>query len=280
MVYRRRRRKVHSYERWFCLFLLDSTLQEWYILLEVMCMSELALVNAYQLAQLLKLPMISIRRYTESGLIPYISCEGGEFSYNPQAIQNYFAQQILRYRLDYGKYPFSAQDNMTLPETVLRTEILDGLLIKEPASTINHQLVLGNVLAALSAYFKNADPSGKVFLSPLNVILSDTVVVQPDIFYLSSSRKEFISTWVLGPPHLAVEIVDSDSNCMDRIIKNEIYQRFAIPYYWMVDIDARLIEFYTLDQKGLYHCTGIHSSGTITVPDFPDLALNIEKLWA
>lgn len=243
-------------------------------------MSELAAVNAYQLAQILKLPMISIRRYTESGLIPYISCEGGDFSYNPQAVQDYLAQQVLRYRLDCGKYPFTAQDNMALPETVLRTEILDGTLVQEPASTIYHQIVLANVLAALSTYVKNVDPSGEVFLSPLDVILSDTVVVQPDIFYLSSSRMDYISTLIMGPPDLVVEIVDSDSKCKDRIIKNEIYQRFAIPNYWMVDIGTRLVEFYALDQEDLYHCTGIHSSGTVTVPDFPDLALNIDELWA
>lgn len=242
-------------------------------------MPQLNTVNAHQLAEVLKLPMISIQRYTESGLIPYISCEGGAFSYNRQAVQEYITQRIHRYRLDYGKYPFTAQDNMALPETVLRTEILDGILIQEPASTIYHQLVLRNLLAALHEYFKDADPSGQVFLSPLDIILSDTMVVQPDIFYLSSNRKEFIGTWITGPPDLVVEIVDSDSNCKDRIIKNDIYQRFAIPLYWMVDIEARLVEFYALDQKNRYHCTGIHSSGTINIPDFPDLALNISKLW-
>lgn len=238
-------------------------------------------VSAYQLAQILKLPMISIRRYTESGLIPYASCENGDFSYNSQAVQEYLTQQILKHRLDCGKHPFTAQDNMALPETMLRTEILDGILIQEPASTINHQIVLANVLAVLSAFAKDAEPFGEVFLSPLDIILSDTMVVQPDIFYVSSNRKDIItSTGITGPPDLVIEIVNLESNCKDRIIKSEIYQRFAIPNYWIVDIDARLVEFYALDQEGLYCCTGIHSSGTTTVPYFPNLTLNINELWA
>lgn len=53
-----------------------------------------------------------------------------------------------------------------------------------------------------------------------------------------------------GPPDLVVEVSSPSTRRLDLLRKRRLYERFAVPEYWFVDLDADRVEAYRLaDQR-------------------------------
>lgn len=79
------------------------------------------------------------------------------------------------------------------------------------------------------------------------MILADTTIVQPDLVYLDPTRAHLVSgRGIEGPPTLVVEILSPSPARNDRGIKAELYRRYGVPYYWIVDPEAGTVEAYGL----------------------------------
>jgi Uma2 family endonuclease len=121
---------------------------------------------------------------------------------------------------------------------------------------------------------------GRVLLSPLDVILTETIIVQPDIIYLDRGRLGAISgRGVEGAPTLVVEVLSPSSTLIDRNTKWQLYARHRVPFYWLVDPEGRAIEALVLGPDG--YSLAVRASGAepLALPPFPDLALVPAALW-
>ena len=59
----------------------------------------------------------------------------------------------------------------------------------------------------MKTFFDGFDPKGEIFYSPIDVTLGDRNVVQPDILFVSSNRREIMrKERINGPCDLVVEI--------------------------------------------------------------------------
>ena len=98
--------------------------------------------------------------------------------------------------------------------------------------------------------------------------------------FVETSRLSVISKrGIEGAPTLAVEVVSLSSAGIDRRRKLQLYARYAVPYYWIVDPPTRTIEAYQLAQ-GLYQAAGTLSGiTTVSLPPFPDLILDPQEIW-
>ena len=98
--------------------------------------------------------------------------------------------------------------------------------------------------------------------------------------YLDTTRLSILSDrGSEGPPTLVVEILSPSTTLIDRSTKRQLYARYGVPYYWIVDPEARTIEAYSLSEGGYQLVTRATGSQTITLPPFPDLALIPGSLW-
>ncbi|MCW3490673.1 Uma2 family endonuclease [Dethiobacter alkaliphilus] len=181
---------------------------------------------------------------------------------------------------------YSAEDIMTykhyknLPETMLRTEILDGVLVQEPAPLIKHQRVLTHLHINLFNYFTQYDPDGVVSVAPVDIKLSETVVLQPDLAFVSGHKQHMITeNCIAGPPDIVIEIISPTSVRRDRIDKFNLYQRYSIQHYWLVDVVEELVEVYSLNSEGLYIRTGAAATGDLSIPGFADLTVKLDTMW-
>ncbi len=166
-----------------------------------------------------------------------------------------------------------------LPADGRRYEIHEGEISMTPAPSPQHQIVCANLFSVLRAHVKTRR-IGEVLFAPLDVILSDISIVQPDLVYLDSARLPAISTrGVEGPPTLVIEILSPTSTLIDRSSKRQLYARYGVPYVWLVDPEAGAIEAYGLGPQG-YSLT-LRSSGTAPTspPPFPGLDLIPDSLW-
>ena len=129
-----------------------------------------------------------------------------------------------------------------LPDDGKRYEVIDGELFVTPAPTLRHQRAILELATPLRTYAM-AHATGEVLLAPADVLTAEHVTVQPDVFVAPLVEGRKPGSWEeVGTPLLAIEILSPSSARADRHVKRRLYQRERIPEYWIVDVDARLLE--------------------------------------
>jgi len=179
-------------------------------------------------------------------------------------------------KLTYGEY-------LDFPRDGNRYEILDGELVVRPsAGRRHHRLVLR--LSALVERFLARYALGQVFRGPLDVMLSETDVVQPDLLYLSKKRaRRLTEACVQGAPDLIVEVSTPESRVSDRTQKREAYERFDLWEYWRFDLEWEAVEVYRRDVKhSLTFRSRLEKSagGVLTSPLLAGLEISLPALFA
>ena len=136
-----------------------------------------------------------------------------------------------------------------LPATNLPTELWDGEIIMSPAPHPDHQRIVARFYKKLDRFVEERG-LGEVLFSPVDVVLTRHRVVQPDVLYVSTLRRDIIQKQVNGAPDLVMEVISEGSWQRDRIQKKALYEQFALPEYWIVDPDSRSIEVFALVNGG------------------------------
>ena len=171
------------------------------------------------------------------------------------------------------------EDYALLPDDGRRYELHEGELSVTPAPGTTHQATLLNLVVILHAHV-NARGLGDVYPAPVDCIFETVTVVQPDIVFIETGRRSVISErGIEGAPTLAVEIISPSTTGIDRRRKLQLYARYAVPYYWIVDPPARTIEAYRFS-GGQYEAAGALSGGAgVVLAPFPDLILDPGAIW-
>jgi len=167
-------------------------------------------------------------------------------------------------------------DYLALPDD-LRVELFDGEYFVCPAPNARHQVIVLNLASKLLAFVRSRD-LGKVFCAPFDVILSNEDIVQPDVLYIAKENLGRLGDRLQGPPDLAVEVISFPHAERDRIIKRDLYAKYGVREFWMIDPTPPSVEVLTL-QEGRYRLQGIHAGkDTIASPLFPGLAIPVAEL--
>jgi Uma2 family endonuclease len=171
------------------------------------------------------------------------------------------------------------KDYEALPADGRRCELHEGELSVTPAPSPKHQEVSRNLTVLLHEYVKT-QRLGQVFYAPIDCILSDITIIQPDIVYVDTGRLPSVTgRGIEGPPTLVIEILSPSTIQIDRGVKFQLYARHGVPYYWIVDPEARTVEAYRLTE-GTYQLAGrLVGSEPVSLPPFPDLALVPASIW-
>ncbi len=167
-------------------------------------------------------------------------------------------------------------DYAALPDDGTRYQLVEGELFVNPSPTRWHQAVLSWLIETLRAHARRAD-LGTVYPAPLDVVLEDRTVFQPDVLFVSHARRHVLrAANVVGAPDLCVEILSPSTASLDRVRKRELYARHGVLHYWIVDLDARAIEEYVLDGTALTLRSRAGENETFRPAAFPGLELNLE----
>ena len=95
--------------------------------------------------------------------------------------------------------PYTYADYLLTPDDV-RYELIEGELIMAPAPIPRHQLILAYFVMFLAPFVRNNE-LGWIFPAPIDVYLSDTNLLQPDILFVSNERERIIGeTNIQGAP--------------------------------------------------------------------------------
>lgn len=137
-----------------------------------------------------------------------------------------------------------------LPESVLPTEYVNGEIIMAPTPTPSHQDVLLNITVVLRDFAQRSG-IGRIFVSPLDVVLPTGDVLQPDIFLLTpkQAEKALAGGRVEAVPPFLIEVLSPSSVKHDMVTKRGIYEKCGVREYWIVDARERSITQFVLRKK-------------------------------
>ena len=128
-----------------------------------------------------------------------------------------------------------------------RWEIIGGeAYAMSPSPTARHQGIQVRLSFGLQAFFRGK--TCQIYTAPLDVKLSETDVVQPDILVVCK-RGQVKRTHIEGAPALVVEILSESSALHDRTTKMQLYARHGVPEVWLVTPYPSMIEVYHLAGK-------------------------------
>jgi Uma2 family endonuclease len=77
--------------------------------------------------------------------------------------------------------------------------------------------------------------------------------------------------------YLVIEVFDTTLN-YDSEKKLLAYENARIPEYWIVDVPAKAVRVFRLNQEKKYHETRC-TEGSIAVQAFPDMIVHLEDLF-
>ena len=162
-----------------------------------------------------------------------------------------------------------------MPDDGRRYEIHGGELVVLPSPLPRHQLIV----RILDDYI--ARRGGLVLTAPLDIVLDEFDVVQPDVLFFRAERRRLVQPDAVTrhAPDIVVEVLSPSSTSTDRGRKRWLFARYGVPEYWIVDPVARQIEVHALEE-GAYRETQV-ASGDETVQSvlLPDLTFDAARVF-
>lgn len=171
---------------------------------------------------------------------------------------------------------YTYADLEEFPEDNLRREIIDGELFVSPAPVIRHQDASKGIYSRLLNYEKTG--GGKAYFPRCDLFFGNTNVVEPDLIFVRADHLELIGTKnIEGAPDLVVEVSSPSTRRWDQVRKRDLYERFGVPEYWFVDLDAERVEVYVLTD-GRYGAPQLRFCGeTLEPAGLPGLTVPVAE---
>jgi Uma2 family endonuclease len=169
------------------------------------------------------------------------------------------------------------EDYRHFPDDGKRYEILDGRVYMTPSPSTRHQYASMRLQTQLAAYFEPRGPF-LVFSAPLDVILDDADIVQPDLLVVERGP-QMSGRGIEGAPIVIVEILSPSRPDYDRVTKPGRYAVRGVPHFWIVDAETRAIECYRLEAGAYTLDAAGGGPDTVAVPSFDGLVISLERLW-
>jgi len=146
-----------------------------------------------------------------------------------------------------------------------RIELSDGHVELLPMPTVQHQLILQWLFKALDS-FVSAASLGLVLVSGARVRLRPGLIREPDVVFISKSKREKVSRSLLDGADLAIEVVSEDDPGRDYARKRMEYAAAGIGEYWIVDPRSERILVLTLPTgSSEYAVAGEYAPGSHAV---------------
>jgi Uma2 family endonuclease len=178
--------------------------------------------------------------------------------------------RTLGARLTYADYAAIPSDGQIW-------QIVDGEVYVTPAPTPFHQRASKRLQRLLEAFFEETG-RGEVFNAPIDLILSDHDVMQPDLVVVTDAAS-ITRRGIEAPPALVVEVLSPSSIKLDRDIKARRLAGFGVPHYWVLDPDARTLECYRLEDGVYVLAASAAGDEMVTVQELGDIVIDLGVIW-
>ncbi len=167
-------------------------------------------------------------------------------------------------------HKFTYKDYCSWPEDE-RWELINGIAYDmSPAPSSKHQWIASVIHGELYIFLKNK--RCKAYTAPFDVMLpvfpikdenEIDSVVQPDISVICDPSK-IIEKGCLGAPDVIIEILSPSTSKKDLNEKFQLYEKYGVLEYWIIDPGNKFIQVFHLQTEG--ECSGKYDEGILVPP--------------
>ncbi|HEX5661708.1 MAG TPA: Uma2 family endonuclease [Polyangiales bacterium] len=175
-------------------------------------------------------------------------------------------------------------DLVALPDDV-RAEVVAGRLVVSPPPMPEHGRAQRTLGSFVGGPYDDDDgrggPGGWWLMAEVDVQLSVHDVVRPDV---SGWRRERLpkpqrERPISLAPDWICEVISPSNAKHDLVTKRELYARFGVPYYWLIEPERRVLTALTL-RDGLWLELGVYDdSAKVRIEPFPAVELEVGRLF-
>lgn len=174
------------------------------------------------------------------------------------------------------------EDILTAPED-LKAEVLAGELITSPRPHPRHGWAQAVLSSDLTAPFGRGrgGPGGWWILIEPDVSFGPHDIVSPD---LVGWRRERVPDFpdeqpVSIRPDWLCEVLSPRTANRDRTAKSDLYFHSEVPYYWLIDPEARTLEAFERDAEGWLRVGAWGDEDEARIPPFDAVAIEVGALF-
>lgn len=177
------------------------------------------------------------------------------------------------------KKKYTVEDYMMLEEGS-PFQLVENELIMSPSPNSIHQAIVARLSQIILNFLDGVGKGGYVAVS-MDVVFDENNVFQPDVLYVSGERQNaIVKERVEGVPDLVIEILSPSNAYYDLRQKKDVYQRYRVQEYIIVDPPAFSFELYIL-KDGVYQ---LHHKAEKTEKLnsvlLPGLSFDLAKIFA
>ena len=167
------------------------------------------------------------------------------------------------------------------PDDGNRYELIEGELFVSRAPRLPHQLVVQNLQVALVNYLKS-NQIGTV-VPGAGAVFSDYDAVIPDLVFVRNERwNEIVANErFIGAPNLVVEVMSpgKENRERDLLFKRQLYGKYGVEEYWVVDPENRAVEVYRLLEASLDKVATLLDQDVLTSSLLPSFELYVHTIF-
>lgn len=160
-------------------------------------------------------------------------------------------------------------------------ELINGILMKKQAPTSKHQTAVTKILFAFEMVVQTHD-KGFAFTSPIDVFFDNNNNTQPDVLFIKKERGFLIdpNNGIVGSPDIIVEVISPSSVKTDKKDKKEMYLKFGVKEFWLVDPLYQTLSLYILNIDQYELKQELFTEGKIESTVLPELNLDLKQVFA
>jgi len=177
------------------------------------------------------------------------------------------------------KKKYTADDYMMLEEGA-PFQLINNELVMSPSPIPLHQQVVFALSEVIVLYNIKIGRKGQWMYAPADVKFDEGNILQPDIFYISEERKsDLIKERIEGAPDLVIEILSPSTAYYDLRQKKNIYEKFGVKEYIIIDPIEQNAEIYTLKEGVYFLHQKAENNESINSSLLPGFGIELGKLF-
>ena len=174
-------------------------------------------------------------------------------------------------------------DFLLFPDDGKRHELIDGVHYVTPSPRLRHQDLVGRLHFEFQLHLREHPRSGRVFVAPVDVVLSFHDIVVPDLIFIAGDQAGIMTEKnIQGAPALVVEVLSKSTRKRDTQIKRRLFEQVGVREYWLVDPELDTVQVFRPAAEGrlarVEELTA-EDGGTLTTPLLPACAIDIRTLF-
>ena len=173
---------------------------------------------------------------------------------------------------------------LLLPDDGKRHELIDGVHYVTPSPRIPHQVLVGRIFVAMSNFLTGHQHLGRVFLSPVDVVMSEHNLVVSDLLFVARDQQSILTEAnVQGVPALVVEVLSPSTRRRDEGIKRKLFDQKGVREYRVVDPQNCRVSICRRSADGSFPIVSTLTAAAdeqIATPLLPGFELSLSELFA